>query len=113
MGAARLEVAGFRFGGGAWLGKGEWETPTLCSRTSQAKPLAHDLPRRIPRRRATQFRGVFGNLSHTYRGTTVALGRAPPSFRKPFGRDDRQHESSSNEPRVATAFSANGFTRSS
>ncbi len=50
-------------------------THTALQQDDQAKPLAHDLPGgEFPGDELRKFRGVFGNVSHTYRGTTVALG---------------------------------------
>jgi hypothetical protein len=74
MGVARLEVAGFRVGGGAWTGKG-MGTHMALQQDDAARPLAHDLPGGdFPGDELRSFRGFFGNIVHSYRGTAVALG---------------------------------------
>jgi hypothetical protein len=74
MGAARLEFAGFRVGGGAWAGKG-MGTHNALQQDDQAKPLAHDLPGGVtPGDELRKFRGFFGNVAYGYHGTGLAVG---------------------------------------
>jgi hypothetical protein len=74
MGAARLEVAGFKLGGGGWTGKGMGTNNTF-QQDDQAKPLAHDLPGgNYPGDELRSFRGFFGNLVYDYHGTALAVG---------------------------------------
>jgi len=74
MGAARLEVAGFKLGGGGWTGKG-MGTNNAFQQDDQAKPLAHDLPGgNYPGDELRSFRGFFGNLVYDYHGTALAVG---------------------------------------
>ena len=75
MGAARLEAAGLRVGGGAWEGKG-MGTHTPLQQDDQGKPLAHDLPGGMDANghpllgdQLRMFRGYFGNLGYEYRPT--------------------------------------------
>jgi porin-like protein len=74
MGVARLEVAGFRVGGGAWLGKG-MGTHNALQQDDAARPLAQDLPGgQYPGDELRKFRGAFGNVSFGYHGTALAVG---------------------------------------
>jgi hypothetical protein len=80
MGAARLEVAGLRLGGGGWTGKG-MGTHTPLQQDDQGKPLAHDLPggmdasgNPLPGDQLRMFRGFFGNLGYDYHGTGLVAG---------------------------------------
>jgi Gram-negative porin len=74
MGAARLEIAGFKLGGGAWTGKG-MGTDTPLQQDDQAKPLAQDLPAgNQPGDVLRSFRGFFGNVVYDYHGTALAVG---------------------------------------
>lgn len=74
MGVARLEVAGFKVGAGAWLGKG-MGTHTALQQDDAARPLAHDLPGgNFPGDELRRFRGVFGNVVYGYRGAALAVG---------------------------------------
>ena len=74
MGAARLEIAGFKVGAGAWTGKG-LGTHNALQQDDQAKPLAHDLPGGMyPGDELRGFRGFFGNLVYGYRGVALAVG---------------------------------------
>jgi hypothetical protein len=80
MGAGRLEVAGFKLGGGAWTGKG-MGTHTALQQDDQGKPLAHDLPggmdangNPLPGDQLRMFRGFFGNAAYDYHGTGIAVG---------------------------------------
>jgi hypothetical protein len=74
MGVARLEVAGFKLGGGAWTGKG-MGTNNALQQDDQAKPLAHDLPGgNFPGDELRMFRGFFGNVVYGYHGTALAVG---------------------------------------
>jgi hypothetical protein len=80
MGAARFEAAGFRVGAGIWTGKG-MGTHTPLQQDDQGKPLAHDLPggtdangNPLPGDQLRMFRGYFGNLGYSYRGTGLVAG---------------------------------------
>jgi hypothetical protein len=74
MGAARVEVAGFKVGGGGWTGKG-LGTHTALQQDDQGKPLAHDLPGgNFPGDDLRSFRGFFGNVVYDYHGTALAVG---------------------------------------
>jgi hypothetical protein len=74
MGVARLELAGFKLGGGAWTGKG-MGTHNALQQDDQAKPLAHDLPGgAFPGDELRSFRGFFGNLVYGYRAFALAVG---------------------------------------
>jgi Gram-negative porin len=74
MGVARFELAGFKLGGGAWMGKG-LGTNNALQQDDQAKPLAHDLPGGdYPGDELRAFRGYFGNLLYGYKGTALAVG---------------------------------------
>jgi hypothetical protein len=74
MGAGRIEVSGFRLGGGAWTGKG-LGTHTALQQDDQARPLVHDLPvGDFPGDELRRFRGFFGNVTYGYRGTALAVG---------------------------------------
>ena len=74
LGAGRIEVGGFKLGGGAWFGKG-LGTHTALQQDDQAKPLAHDLPGgNFPGDELRRFRGVFGNVVFGYHGTAIAVG---------------------------------------
>jgi hypothetical protein len=74
MGVGRVEVGGFKLGGGAWAGKG-MGTHNALQQDDQAKPLAHDLPGGgFPGDELRFFRGFFGNVVFGYRGTALAAG---------------------------------------
>jgi hypothetical protein len=80
MGVARLEVAGFRLGGGVWTGKGIG-THVPFQQDDQGKPLAHDLPGgmdangvNLPGDQLRMFRGFFGNVVYDFHGTALAAG---------------------------------------
>jgi hypothetical protein len=74
LGAGRIEVGGFKLGGGAWIGKG-LGTHNALQQDDPAKPLAHDLPGgEFPGDELRFFRGFFGNVVFGYRGTALAAG---------------------------------------
>jgi Gram-negative porin len=74
MGVVRLEVAGFKLGGGFWTGKG-MGTDTALQQDDQAKPLAHDLPGgNFPGDELRMFRGYFGNVVYGTHGAALAVG---------------------------------------
>jgi hypothetical protein len=80
MGVGRLEVAGFKLGGGGWTGKGIG-TNTPLQQDNLGKPLAHDLPggtdangNPLPGDELRNFRGYFGNVGYDYHGTGLVVG---------------------------------------
>jgi hypothetical protein len=74
MAVARLEIAGFRLGGGGWTGKG-MGTHNALQQDDQARPLAQDQPGgNFPGEELRGFRGFFGNAAFDHRGTALAAG---------------------------------------